>query len=142
MNRDGTTTTRPKQGTPQGGVISPLLANIYLHWFEKAFHRPDGPATWAKAKIVRYADDFVVMARYVGDRLTTWMESTTRRPLPLDHQSEEDAHGQTERTGASLDFLGFTFRYDRDLRGRGAQVFERVSIAESRWPACGIACVS
>jgi RNA-directed DNA polymerase len=34
------TVTRPTQGTPQGGVISPLLANIYLHWFEKAFHRP------------------------------------------------------------------------------------------------------
>lgn len=32
-----TKTTRPKQGTPQGGVVSPLLANIYLHWFEKAF---------------------------------------------------------------------------------------------------------
>jgi len=45
--------TRPKQGTPQGGVISPLLANVYLHWFEKAFHGPDGPANWAKAKMVR-----------------------------------------------------------------------------------------
>ena len=41
------TASRSKQGTPQGGVISPLLANIYLHWFEKAFHRPDGPAAWA-----------------------------------------------------------------------------------------------
>lgn len=59
-----TTTSRPGQGTPQGGVISPLLANIYLHWFEKAFHKPDGPAHWAKAKIVRYAADFVVLARY------------------------------------------------------------------------------
>ena len=35
--------TRPKQGTPQGGVISPLLANLYLHWFEKQFTRSDGP---------------------------------------------------------------------------------------------------
>jgi RNA-directed DNA polymerase len=50
----------PKQGTPQGGVISPLLANIYLHWFDKVFHFRDGPATWAKARLVRYADDFVV----------------------------------------------------------------------------------
>jgi RNA-directed DNA polymerase len=31
--------SRPKQGTPQGGVISPLLANLYLHWFDKLFHR-------------------------------------------------------------------------------------------------------
>jgi RNA-directed DNA polymerase len=52
-----TTATRPKQGTPQGGVISPLLADIYLHWFEKRFERADGPGTWAKAKLVRYADD-------------------------------------------------------------------------------------
>jgi RNA-directed DNA polymerase len=52
-----TTWTRPTQGTPQGGVISPLLANLYLHWFEKAFVRDDGPGCWAKAKLVRYADD-------------------------------------------------------------------------------------
>ena len=49
--------SRPQQGTPQGGVISPLLANIYLHWFDKLFHRADGPAHWANAKLVRYADD-------------------------------------------------------------------------------------
>src|SRR5213594_753128 len=47
------------RGTPQGGVASPLLANIYLHWFDKKFHRKDGPANWAKARLTRYADDFV-----------------------------------------------------------------------------------
>ena len=56
-------TTHPRQGTPQGGVISPLLANIYLHGFDSAFHGPDGPAQWANARLVRYADDFVVLAR-------------------------------------------------------------------------------
>ncbi len=55
--------SRSKQGTPQGGVISPLLANLYLHWFDKVFHGSQGPAQWAKAKLVRYADDFVVLAR-------------------------------------------------------------------------------
>ena len=60
--------SRSQKGTPQGGVISPLLANLYLHWFDKVFHRPDGPAQWAKAKLVRYADDFVVLARYQGAR--------------------------------------------------------------------------
>ena len=49
--------TRNEQGTPQGGVISPLLANLYLHWFDALFHGPQGPARWAGAKLVRYADD-------------------------------------------------------------------------------------
>ena len=57
--------SRSKQGTPQGGVISPLLANLYLHWFDRMFHRCDGPYQWANARLVRYADDFVIMARYV-----------------------------------------------------------------------------
>jgi len=55
-------------------VISPLLANIYLHWFDKAFHRADGPAQWANAKLVRYADDFVVLARYQSQRLRGFIE--------------------------------------------------------------------
>ena len=45
------------RGTPQGGVISPLLANLFLHWFD--VHFANGPARWAKAKLVRYADDLV-----------------------------------------------------------------------------------
>ena len=66
--------SRPKQGTPQGGVISPLLANLYLHWFDKVFHGANGPAHWANARLVRYADDFVVMARYVEGRVSGYVE--------------------------------------------------------------------
>ena len=62
--------SRPTQGTPQGGVISPLLANLYLHWFDKMFHRSDGPYIWANARLVRYADDFVIMARDIGKDVT------------------------------------------------------------------------
>ena len=68
-------TTHPRQGTPQGGVISPLLANVYLHEFDRAFHGPDGPAQFANARLVRYADDFVVLARYVGPRVVAWLEA-------------------------------------------------------------------
>ena len=60
---------RSRQGTPQGGVISPLLANAYLHWFDKVFHMKSGPRHWANARLVRYADDLVVLARYQGAEL-------------------------------------------------------------------------
>jgi RNA-directed DNA polymerase len=67
--------TKPRKGTPQGGVISPLLANIYLHAFDRAFHEDkDGPMKTANARLVRYADDFVVMARYMGSRIKGWIE--------------------------------------------------------------------
>jgi group II intron reverse transcriptase/maturase len=56
---------RNKSGTPQNGVISPLLANIYLHWFDKVFHSKQGPARWANAALVRYADDCVPRAQRV-----------------------------------------------------------------------------
>ena len=54
------------------GYRPPLLANIYLHWFDKKLHRHDGPANWAKARLTRYADDFVIQARHQGSRLQGW----------------------------------------------------------------------
>jgi retron-type reverse transcriptase len=51
------------QGTPQGGVISQLLANVYPHGFEKAFYAAGTPGTWIKAQTVRYANDFIELAR-------------------------------------------------------------------------------
>jgi RNA-directed DNA polymerase len=113
-----TTAHRSKQGTPQGGVISPLLANIYLHWFEKLFHRLDGPATWAKAKLVRYADDFVILARYQTQRLINWVERTLKERFKLTINRSKTRVVKLTEPGASLDFLGFTLRYDRDRYGR------------------------
>jgi RNA-directed DNA polymerase len=110
--------TRPKQGTPQGGVISPLLANIYLHWFEVAFQRPGGPAHWANARLVRYADDFVILARHQAQELTTWVEGMLEGRFKLTINRKKTKVVNLNEPGASLDFLGFTFRYDRDLKGR------------------------
>ena len=67
-----------KQGTPQGGVIRPILANVYLHWFERQHGSFYGPGTWANAKLMRYADDFVVLARYQSRRLVNWFEDCSR----------------------------------------------------------------
>jgi RNA-directed DNA polymerase len=110
---------RPRKGTPQGGVISPLLSNLYLHWFDKLFYRADGPARWAGAKLVRYADDFVVLARYQGPRLTGWIESKLEGWLGLEINREKTRVVNLKEEGAKLDFLGFTFRYYDSLRGRG-----------------------
>jgi RNA-directed DNA polymerase len=114
----GGTSPRTKKGTPQGGVISPLLANAYLHWFDKVFHRPDGPAMWAKAKLVRYADDFVILARYIDAQITGWVELKIEGWLGLEVNREKTKVLDLRKEGESLDFLGYTFRYDRDLKGR------------------------
>jgi RNA-directed DNA polymerase len=111
--------SRPRQGTPQGGSISPLLSNLYLHWFDEMFHRAEGPAHWAGAKLVRYADDFVVLARYQGTRLRGWIESELEDWLGLEINREKTRVVHLKEEGASLDFLGFTFRYYEDLKGRG-----------------------
>jgi RNA-directed DNA polymerase len=110
--------SRSKQGTPQGGVISPLLANLYLHWFDRMFHRCDGPYQWANARLVRYADDFVIMARYVGGRIVEFVEQTLQGRFGLTVNREKTRTVKLNEPGESLDFLGYTFRYDRDLQGR------------------------
>ena len=110
--------TRSDKGVPQGGVISPLLANIYLHWFDKVFQKGDGPAHWAKARLVRYADDFVVLARYIDQRITGWIEAKIEGWLGLEINRDKTRVVNLRRVGESLDFLGYTFRYDRDRYGR------------------------
>ena len=111
--------SRSKQGTPQGGVISPLLSNLYLHWFDKLFHRANGPACWANAKLVRYADDFVVLARYQGVRLRGWIEEKIENWLKLEINRDKTRVVDLREEKASLDFVGYTFRWDRDLYGSG-----------------------
>lgn len=129
--------TRPRRGTPQGGVISPLLANLYLHWFDVTFHRRSGPGTWAKARLVRFADDFVIQARYIGPRITGWVEQTMEGWLGLTINREKTrvVRLAPERT-ESLDFLGYTFRYDYDQYGRQGRYFtavpSRVAMARIR----------
>ena len=112
------TTQRPGQGTPQGGVISPLLANLYLHWFDRRFHEAGGPADFAKARLVRYADDLVVMARYQGQRLLQRVDGLLEGWLGLTINRDKTRVVDLRVEGASLDFLGYQFRYDGDLYGR------------------------
>ena len=120
------------EGTPQGGPLSPLLANIYLHWFDHLFERGDGPAQWAKAKLVRYADDFVVLTRYISPQLRDWIEGKLEGWLGLQLNREKTRVLDLRQTGQSLDFLGYTFRYDRDQYGRGQRYWNLQPSAKAR----------
>ena len=117
---------RSKQGTPQGGVISPLLANLYLHWFDKLFHGRDGPYRWADARLVRYADDFVILAGYVGDRVIRFVEQALQGRFGLTVNRDKTRTVKLRMPGESLDFLGYTFRYDRDRLGRRGRTYLNV----------------
>jgi len=125
--------TYPEAGTPQGGVISPLLANVYLHyvldvWFEEVVK----PCLKGRAFLVRYADDFVMGfaceadARRVLDvlpkrfgkyglaihpdktRLVPFLRPSSRPPLP---------GSVSEPPARSFDFLGFTHYWSRSRTG-------------------------
>jgi len=109
---------RPDKGTPQGGVISPLLANIYLHWFDKVFHFASGPAKWANARLVRFADDFVAMVRQQEKELASFIETKLENWMGLELNRDKTRLVNLTETGASLDFLGYTFRYEPDLWGK------------------------
>lgn len=110
--------SRSGKGTPQGGVISALLANLYLHWFDALFHGANGPARKGEAKLVRYADDMVVLARQWTPELTEYIESRLEGKFQLEINRDKTRIVDLKEEGASLDFLGYTFRYDCDLKGR------------------------
>ena len=112
---------RNHKGTPQGGVISPLLANLYLHWFDHAFQHPNGPVKWANAKLVRYADDFVVLARSQRERLTGFIEDILENRLGLEINRDKTRIVNLWKPKESLDFLGYAFRYYRSTSGYGSR---------------------
>jgi RNA-directed DNA polymerase len=113
---------RRKEGTPQGGVLSPLLANIHLHWFDRAFHGKDGPRQWANARLVRYADDFVILARYIGPEIQRWIEEKIESRLGLTINREKTrVIADLSVEGENLQFLGYNIGYGYDIHGRGTR---------------------
>jgi group II intron reverse transcriptase/maturase len=125
--------TIPDDGTPQGGVVSPLLANIFLHyvldeWFEEVVR----PRLKGEAFVIRYADDFVIGVAREDDAkrimdvlpkrmskygLTVHPEKTrlVRFEPPQADDSETEERDPPEPM--TFDFLGFTHYWDRSQRG-------------------------
>lgn len=113
---DKGTGSKPFQGTPQGGVISPLLANIYLHDFDSQFHRDsNSPHFFAGAKLIRYADDFVIMAKFMGKRIIEWIEERITQELKLTLNKDKTKIVKLKYESEKLNFLGYTFRIDRSF---------------------------
>lgn len=100
-----------KVGTPQGGVISPLLANIYLNLLDRIVNNLKSMFSQNGVKIVRYADDFVLMGKRIGEQIEEKLKSLLNRMgLSLNEKKTRTVEAKRE----SFDFLGFTIRYDKD----------------------------
>jgi len=99
---------RSKTGTPQGGVISPLLANIYMNRFLRVFHER-GKDREHRARLVSYADDFVILSRGCAESALAWTRGVLGAiGLTLDETKTciRDARRET------FDFLGYSFGPD------------------------------
>ena len=126
------TLTHPDEGTPQGGVISPLLANIYLHYvLDEWFEREVKPRLTGRAFLIRFADDFVIVFEHEADArrvqevlpkrfakfgLTLHPEKTrlVRFVRPGGVASQEGSPAEARGT---FDLLGFTHFWGRSRRG-------------------------
>jgi len=117
-----------KKGTPQGGVISPLLANIYLHLLDRIVNKPQSLFVRYGVRMVRYADDFVLMAPNIPLVILHRLKRIlTRMGLTL---NEQKTH-LVDATKQPFDFLGLTVRYDRDLKGRGFRYWNLMASKKS-----------
>ena len=107
------------RGTPQGGVISPLLANIYLHWFETIVSLT-AKACGQVMSIVRYADDFVILARSWAEGFLQRVEGILEGRMGLTVNREKTKMLDFREPHTTLTFLGYDFRMVRDrLFGTG-----------------------
>lgn len=115
--------SKPISGTPQGGVISPILANIYLHyaldiWFEKKVK----PKLRGQAMLIRYADDFVVAFQYRDEAREFYAQLPKRlKKFGLDVAEEKTHLKRFTRfqpgKKRSFQFLGFEFYWSLDTKG-------------------------
>lgn len=125
---DGGELLHPEKGTPQGGVISPLLANVYLHYvLDEWFEQEVQPRLKGRAFLIRYADDFVIGcereddARRLLEVLGKRMEKHGLKLHPektrLVRFYRQPRHTGLDPTNGTFDFLGFTHYWGRSIKG-------------------------
>jgi RNA-directed DNA polymerase len=113
-------------GTPQGGVVSPLLCNVYLNRLDRAWET-DGSGV-----LVRYADDLVVMCRSRAEAERALLKLTALlAELGLEPKAAKTRIVHLEAEGEGFDFLGF---HHRLVRARGRTGARRV-VFLARWPS-------
>jgi RNA-directed DNA polymerase len=94
-----------RQGVPQGGVISPLVANLYMNRFLKYWRQTGKGEAW-DAQVVNYADDFVILSRGHAAEALAWTDGVmTRLGLTLNRTKTRLCDARTDR----FDFLGYSF---------------------------------
>jgi len=120
---EGKQLSYPKEGTPQGGIISPLLSNVYLHhvldeWFSEEIQ----PLLKGKSFIVRYADDFVLGFEYAEDakRVMNVLSKRFAKYKLVLHPDKTKLINldSKERGNRSFDFLGFTHFMGSTRKGK------------------------
>jgi group II intron reverse transcriptase/maturase len=106
---------RTRRGTPQGGAISPLLANVYLHQLDTVW-RGEGLERRLQARLIRYADDFVVLCKRSGEQVRAAVTGQLQGlGLALNPAKTRVLAAQRE----AFTFLGFTVRLARSWRTGG-----------------------
>ena len=114
----------PATGTPQGGIVSPVIANIYLHYaLDNWFERVVKPRCKGNAYLCRYADDFVCAFQYRSDAEKFYVALGMRlNKFGLDVAIEKTKIIQFDRNkdegNGRFDFLGFEFRWGRTRKGK------------------------
>jgi len=122
----------PTTGTPQGGIVSPVLANVYLHYvLDLWFHKVIKPRCHGEACLIRFADDFVAAFQHQDDAEMFYQELSRRlAKFGLELSAEKTRllpFGQSHPLGQSrFDFLGFEFRWGKDRKGQ-PRVLRRTS---------------
>ena len=110
------------KGTPQGGLISPILANVYLHYVLDNWFKVIRKELKGEAYLIRYADDFVVMFQYEETARKFYKMLIDRmRKFKLELAEDKTRilpFGRFKGTDKSFDFLGFTFTNGKTLTGK------------------------